>query len=76
MALFKTYTKSLEIGPVDLQNTQEKDLKYLFLLVLFLVFYRLCALAEKKMSKGIVVKVSGMERHSCFMILIIKLYRL
>ena len=48
MALFKTYTKSLEIGPVDLQNTHEKDLKYLFLLVLFLVFYRLCALAETK----------------------------
>ena len=47
MALFKTYTESLEIGPVDLQNTHEKDLKYLFLLVLFLVFYRLCALAEK-----------------------------
>ena len=43
----KTDSKSLATVPVDAQNTNEKDLKYTFLSVLFIVFCRLCALAEK-----------------------------
>ena len=43
--------KSLATVPVDAQNTNEKDLKYAFLSVLFIVCCRLSVLAEIKRQR-------------------------
>ena len=59
----KTDSKSLATVPVDAQNTNEKDLKYSFHSVLYIVFCRVSALAEK-----------NEQRYCCLSVWLLKLF--